>query len=93
MNAMRDRRQVFGGRGRQQGEVLTDKVGTVRRSPDGTMLAVLWPSDPHPSRWMVADRHGSCGYETPDRVTHWHVIGAVPGTPAAGMELIAGTTR
>jgi hypothetical protein len=59
---------------------------TVRRSPDATMLAILWPSDPSPARWMVADFAGSCGYDTPERVAHWPVVGAVPFSPADGVE-------
>lgn len=77
---------MFGGNGNRQGDATADPMGTVRRSPSETMLAVLWPSDPHPARWMVSDGQ-SLGYEKPERVAHWPVIGAVPGTPAAGMEL------
>lgn len=77
----------FGGNGQIQGDSAKDKMGTVRRSPDGSFLAVMWPSPPHPKSWHVIDRHGSVGYEKPDRVTHWPIIGAVPGSPAAGMEL------
>lgn len=65
----------------------TDLLGTVRRSPEGTRLAVLWPSPPHPARWMVTDRWGSTGYEADERVADWPVVGAVPFSPAAGMEL------
>jgi hypothetical protein len=82
-----------GGKGKPQGDVSKDLMGTVRRAPDMTMLAVLWPSDPHPCRWMVTDHAGSLGYEMPERVAHWHVIGAVPGTPAAGMVLARRTSR
>jgi hypothetical protein len=64
-----------------------DLIGAVRRSPDGTRLAVLWPSPPHPARWMVTDRWGSTGYEADDVVADWPVVGAVPFSPAAGMEL------
>lgn len=64
-----------------------DLLGTVRRSPNGTSLAILWPSPPHPARWMVADRWGSTGYETDETVADWPVVGAVPFSPAAGMEL------
>lgn len=77
------------------GLVVTDRtepenlLGTVRRHPDGTMLAVLWPSPPHPHRWMVTDRWGSCGYETDDAVANWPVVGAVPFSPAAGVSLDA----
>ena len=68
---------------------LPDLIGSVRRNPAGTMLAVLWPSPPHPSRWMVTDRWGSCGYEPDATVATWPVVGAVPFSPAAGMELNA----
>lgn len=66
---------------------LADLIGSVRRSPEGTRLAVLWPSPPHAARWMVTDRWGSTGYETDERVANWPVVGAVPFSPAAGMEL------
>ncbi|MGK3107904.1 MULTISPECIES: hypothetical protein [Streptomyces] len=69
---------------------LPDLLGTVRRHPDGTVLAVLWPSPPHPSRWMVTDRWGSLGYERNRAVADWPIVGAVPFSPAAGMDL--GTT-
>ena len=65
----------------------SDLIGAVRRSPNGTCLAVLWPSPPHPARWMVTDRWGSTGYETDERVADWPLVGAVPYSPAAGMEL------
>lgn len=65
----------------------TELLGTVRRSPNGTRLAILWPSPPHPARWMVTDRWGSTGYETDETVAGWPVVGAVPYSPAAGMEL------
>ncbi|MFJ7963189.1 hypothetical protein [Streptomyces sp. NPDC096324] len=64
-----------------------DLIGTARRSPNGTRLAILWPSPPHPARWMVTDRWGSTGYETDDVVADWPVVGSVPYSPAAGMEL------
>ena len=64
-----------------------DLIGAVRRSPEGTRLAVLWPSPPHPARWMVTGRWGSTGYEKDDVVASWPVVGAVPFSPAAGMEL------
>lgn len=64
-----------------------DLIGAVRRSPNGTRLAVLWPSPPHPARWMVTDRWGSTGYETDEVVADWPLVGAVPFSPAAGMEL------
>jgi hypothetical protein len=64
-----------------------DLLGTVRRSPDGRFLAVLWPSPPSPHRWMVTDAWGSCGYESDEKVATWPVVGAVPYSPAAGMEL------
>ncbi|MET8826044.1 hypothetical protein ABZX40_13310 [Streptomyces sp. NPDC004610] len=69
-----------------------DLLGTVRRSPDGTRLAVLWPSPPHPARWMITDRWGSTGYETDKAVADWPVVGAVPCSPAAGMDLTGPTT-
>lgn len=68
---------------------LPDLLGTVRRSPDGACLAVLWPSPPHPGRWMVTDRWGSVGYERNRVVADWPIVGAVPCSPAAGMELSA----
>lgn len=64
-----------------------DLLGTVRRSPNGACLAILWPSPPHPARWIVTDRWGSTGYETDEVVDNWPVVGAVPFSPAAGMEL------
>jgi hypothetical protein len=64
-----------------------DLIGAVRRSPNGTRLAILWPSPPHPARWMVTDRWGSTGYETDESVADWPIVGAVPYSPAAGMEL------
>ncbi|MGW0312075.1 hypothetical protein [Streptomyces flavidovirens] len=66
---------------------LPDLLGSVRRNPEGTVLAVLWPSPPHPARWMVTDKWGSAGYETDARVASWPVVGAVPFSPAAGVEL------
>lgn len=66
---------------------LTDLLGSVRRNPEGTVLAVLWPSPPHPHRWMVTDQWGSCGYESDERVAKWPVVGAVPFSPAAGVSL------
>lgn len=65
-----------------------DLIGAVRRSPNGTRLAILWPSPPHPARWMVTDRWGSTGYEADVVVADWPVVGAVPFSPAAGMELV-----
>lgn len=62
-------------------------LGTVRRKPNGRVIAVLWPSPPHPARWMVTDGWGSCGYETDERVADWPVVGAVPFSPAAGVPL------
>lgn len=59
-------------------------LGTVRRKPNGKVIAVLWPSPPHPARWMVTDRWGSCGHETDAAVADWPVVGAVPFSPAAG---------
>lgn len=83
------RKVRFGGNGRRQGDASADAMGTVRRSPDGVFLAMLWPSPLHPDAWLVADRDGSVGYELPSRVAHWPVIGAVPGSPAAGARLEA----
>jgi hypothetical protein len=65
----------------------TDLTGTVRLSPNGRSLAVLWPSPPHANRWIVTDQWGSTGYETDARVADWPVVGAVPYSPAAGMAL------
>ena len=64
-----------------------DLLGAVRRKPNGCVLAVLWPSPPHAARWMVTDKWGSCGYESDEAVKDWPVVGAVPFSPAAGMEL------
>jgi hypothetical protein len=69
-------------------EPAADLIGAVRRSPNGARLAILWPSPPHPARWMVTDRWGSTGYETDETVADWPVVGAVPFSPAAGMELV-----
>lgn len=66
---------------------LTDLTGSVRLSPNGKSLAVLWPSPPHASRWIVTDQWGSTGYEADERVANWTVVGAVPYSPAAGMSL------
>lgn len=84
---MSARKLKFGGNGTTQGDSGTDPMGTVRKSPNGYWLAINWPSPPHPAVWHVIDYHGSGGYEQPERVAHWPVIGAVPGSPAAGMEL------
>lgn len=81
------RKPPFGGPGPKSGNAHTDLMGAVRRSPDQTMLAINWPSRPHPQTWAVTDCKGSLGYEIPERVAHWPVIGAVPGTPAAGQFL------
>jgi hypothetical protein len=81
------RRAAFGGRGEPQGAVADDEVGTVRRSPDGRWLALLLPSPPHPARWHVQSGHGAGGYERPERVAHWPIVGAVPWSPAAGVPL------
>lgn len=80
----------FGGRGtgRTQGDPTADLIGTVRRSPDGEWLAIMWPSRPHPYLWAVTDYVGSAGYETPERIGHWPIAGAVPFSPAAGMSLM-----
>lgn len=79
----------FGGKGTRlpQGDSATDPMGTVRRAPDGRWIAIMWPSGRHPQAWAVADRLGSAGYARPERVAHWPIVGAVPGTPAAGTEL------
>lgn len=66
---------------------VKDLLGTVRRKPNGRVIAVLWPSDPSPARWMTADAWGSCGYEADDVVADWPVVGAVPFSPAAGFPL------
>ena len=62
-------------------------LGTVRRKPNGCVIAVLWPADPSPARWMTADAWGSCGYEADKDVADWPVVGAVPFSPAAGFPL------
>ena len=79
----------FGGRGdgRKYGDATADAIGTVRRSPDGEWIAIMWPSRPHPYTWAVSDYVGAAGYEPPDRVAHWPIVGAVPFSPAAGMSL------
>jgi hypothetical protein len=64
-----------------------DLTGTVRLSPNGKALAVLWPSPPHADRWIVTDQWGSTGYEPDAKVATWAVVGAVPYSPAAGMAL------
>lgn len=64
-----------------------DLLGTVRRKPNGCVIAVLWPSDPSPARWMVTDHWGSCGYESDETVADWPVVGAVPYSPAAGFPI------
>ncbi|MFE9844756.1 hypothetical protein [Streptomyces goshikiensis] len=69
---------------------LPDLIGSVRLSPSGLSLAVLWPSPPHPARWMVTDQWGSTGYEPDAKVASWTVVGAVPHSPAAGMALSGG---
>ncbi|MGW8846561.1 hypothetical protein ACWGNE_02160 [Streptomyces xiamenensis] len=70
---------------------LPDLLGSVRRSPTGTVLAVLWPSPPAPDRWMLTDRWGSLGYEPNATVADWPIVGAVPYSPAAGMALDGAT--
>jgi hypothetical protein len=82
------RKPMFGGNGKPQGDAATDLMGTVRKSPDGTMLAICWPSPPVSWTWAVSDCYGAVGYEKPERVQHWPVVGAVPCSPAAGMELV-----
>lgn len=84
---MSPRKALFGGNGKTQGDSSMDPMGTVRRSPSCCFLAVMWPSPPHPRTWHVIDHHGSVGYEEAARIAHWPVIGATPGSPAAGMEL------
>lgn len=74
-------------------DTTADLLGTVRRNPEGTVLAVLWPGPPGYPRWMVTDRWGSCGYETDAAVASWPVVGAVPFSPAAGMELADPRTK
>ncbi|WP_405149502.1 hypothetical protein OG589_14750 [Sphaerisporangium sp. NBC_01403] len=69
------------------GSPADNLLGTVRRKPNGRVLAVLWPSPPSPNRWMVTDQWGSCGYETDEKVADWPVVGAVPFSPAAGVPL------
>lgn len=80
-------RKPFGGKGRKQGDSTSDPIGTCRRSPDGEWMAIMWPSRPSPYMWAVTDYVGSAGYETPERVAHWPIVGAAPGSPAAGMSL------
>ena len=84
---MTARKPKFGGNGKPQGNAATDILGTVRKSPDGTMLAICWPSPPHPADWLTTDAHGSLGYEKPERIARWPVVGAIPCSPAAGMAL------
>ncbi|WP_055477649.1 hypothetical protein [Sphaerimonospora mesophila] len=69
------------------GSPADNLLGTVRRKPNGKVIAVLWPSPPSPNRWMVTDEWGSCGYETDEKVADWPVVGAVPFSPAAGVPL------
>jgi hypothetical protein len=71
----------------KQGQSSKDPLGTVRRSPDGEWLAIHWPSPPSEFSWHVSDHRGSVGYDKAERVAQWPVIGAVPGSPAAGMPL------
>ncbi len=80
----------FGGKGtgRPEGNAATDPIGTVRRAPDGRWIAIMWPSRPHPSIWAVTDCQSSTGYERPEHIAHWPIIGVVPCSPAAGMELL-----
>jgi hypothetical protein len=86
---MNVRKKWFGGRGtgRAQGDSTADPIGTCRRSPDGEWLAIMWPSRPSPYIWAVTDYVGSVGFEPADRVAHWPIVGAAPGSPAAGMSL------
>ncbi|MFE1362613.1 hypothetical protein, partial [Streptomyces harbinensis] len=64
-----------------------DLLGTVRRSPDGQFLAILWPSARDPYRWITTASWTATGYETDETVATWPVVGAVPGSPAAGQPL------
>jgi hypothetical protein len=82
------RKKMFGGNGKPQGDAEQDPIGTVRRSPDGSMLAVKWPSPPSKRSWGVTDWVGSLGYELPERIVHWPIVGAVPFSPAAGVPLL-----
>jgi hypothetical protein len=79
----------FGGKGNGQnfGDATSDPIGTCRRSPDGEWMAIMWPSRPSPYSWAVTDYVGSTGFETPKRVAHWPIVGAAPGSPAAGRNL------
>ncbi|MBP2331256.1 hypothetical protein JOF56_011641 [Kibdelosporangium banguiense] len=79
----------FGGKGTRQpiGDASNDPIGTVRRSPDGRWIAIMWPSRPHPSTWAITDYAGAAGYEKPERIAHWPIVGSVPCSPAAGMPL------
>ncbi|WP_030764883.1 hypothetical protein [Streptomyces sp. NRRL F-2664] len=72
---------------KEPASALPDLIGSVRLSPSGKCLAVLWPSPPHPARWIVTDQWGSTGYEPDSTVAKWTVVGAVPCSPAAGMAL------
>jgi len=80
----------FGGKGtgRPEGDAANDPIGTVRQAPDGQWIAIMWPSRPSPHTWAVTDYIGSVGYEKPERIAHWPIVGAVPCSPAAGMELV-----
>lgn len=86
---MSKRTKFFGGKGLGVpiGDAAGDPIGTVRSAPDGRWLAIMWPSRPSPYTWAVTDMHGSAGYETPERVAHWPVVGVVPFSPAAGVQL------
>lgn len=79
----------FGGKGVGQpvGDAANDPIGTVRLAPDGDWLAIMWPSRPHPHTWAVTDYHGAAGYEKPERIAHWPIVGSVPCSPAAGLPL------
>lgn len=56
----------------------TDKIGTVRQSPDGTIV-VRAENESYP--WMALNLDGP--YCAPNEVVAtWPVIGACPGTPA-----------
>lgn len=79
----------FGGKGGgiRLGDSATDPIGTVRRAPNDEWIAIMWPSRPSLHTWAVTDYVGPVGYETPDRVAHWPIVGAVPSSPAAGTPL------
>lgn len=79
----------FGGKGTGQsiGDAGKDSIGTVRLAPNSEMVAIMWPARPHPLTWAVTDYLGSIGFEAPERVAHWPIVGSVPCSPAAGYTL------